>query len=67
MKANLLRAAAGRWSEQDFLDKFAQYEEYAEKGSPQVGPASFTLMPWLMFSQRPPEEMRAIYADAGRL
>lgn len=52
----------GRWSEQDFLDKFAQYKEYAEKGSPQIGPESFTMMPWLAFSQRPAEEMRAIYA-----
>src|SRR5882724_9740133 len=24
--------------------------EYAEKGSPQVGPESFTIMPWLAFS-----------------
>jgi hypothetical protein len=30
----------GRWSEQDFLDRFYQYKEYAEKGSPQVGRAS---------------------------
>jgi mono/diheme cytochrome c family protein len=52
----------GRWSEQDFLDKFYQYREYAEKCSPEIGPESFTLMPWLAFSQRPPEELSAIFA-----
>jgi|SRR6185369_16856908 len=52
----------GRWSEQDFLDKFYQYRDYVESGSPIVGPESFTLMPWLVFSQRPQEELSAIYA-----
>jgi mono/diheme cytochrome c family protein len=52
----------GRWSEQDFVDKFAQYRDYALSGSPKVGPEAFTVMPWLMFSQRPEEELRAIYA-----
>jgi hypothetical protein len=52
----------GRWSEQDFLDKFYQYRDYVESGSPTVGPESFTLMPWLAFSQRPQEELSAIYA-----
>ena len=57
-----LETGIGRWSEQDFLDRFYQYREYAEKGSPQVGPESFTLMPWLNFSQLPPEDLKAIYA-----
>ena len=52
----------GKWSEQQFLDKFYQYKEYAEKGSPQVGPEGYTLMPWLGLSQLPPEELGAIYA-----
>jgi mono/diheme cytochrome c family protein len=42
----------GRWKESDFLDKFQQYREYAEKGAPPAGPESFTLMPWLTFSQK---------------
>ena len=41
----------GRWSEQDFVDRFYQYREYAENGSPAVGPESFTLMPWLNLSR----------------
>ncbi len=51
----------GKWSEQQFLDKFYQYKEYAEKGSPKVGPEGFTLMPWLGLSQLSPEELGAIY------
>jgi mono/diheme cytochrome c family protein len=57
-----LETGIGRWSEQDFLDRFYQYKEYAEKGSPQVGPESFTLMPWLNFAQLAPEDLKAIYA-----
>jgi hypothetical protein len=52
----------GRLSEQDFVDKFVQYREYAEHGSPKVGPEAFTLMPWLNFCQLPDEDLRAIYA-----
>jgi hypothetical protein len=52
----------GRWSEQDFLDRFYQYREYVEKGSPVVGSESFTLMPWLNFAQLEPEDLRAVYA-----
>jgi mono/diheme cytochrome c family protein len=52
----------GRWSEQDFLDKFYQYREYVESGAPKVAEESFTLMPWLAFSQKPQEELSAIYA-----
>ncbi|MCU1233714.1 MAG: cytochrome c-related protein, partial [Candidatus Solibacter sp.] len=52
----------GRWSEQDFVNKFAQYREYAERGSPKVGPESFTIMPWLNFCQLPEDDLRAMYA-----
>jgi len=52
----------GRWSEQNFLDRVYQYKEYAEKGSPEVGPESFTIMPWLNFAQLNPEDLKAIYA-----
>lgn len=52
----------GRWTENDFVDRFYQYREYAEKGSPQVGPESFTLMPWLNLCQLPEEDLKAIYS-----
>jgi mono/diheme cytochrome c family protein len=51
----------GRLSEQDFVEKFAQYREYAEHGAPNVGPEAFTIMPWLNFCQLPDEDLRAIY------
>jgi hypothetical protein len=57
-----LQTGIGRWSEQDFLDRIYQYQDYAQHGSPKVGPQSFTLMPWLNFSQLPPEDLKAIYA-----
>jgi mono/diheme cytochrome c family protein len=52
----------GKWTEQQFLDKFYQYKEYANNGSPRVGPESFTLMPWLGMSQLPAEDLTAILA-----
>jgi mono/diheme cytochrome c family protein len=51
----------GKWSEQQFLDKFYQYKDYAAKGSPKVGPEGFTLMPWLGLSQLSPAELGAIF------
>jgi mono/diheme cytochrome c family protein len=56
-----LDTGIGKWTEQQFLDKFYQYKEYVEKGSPQVGPEGYTLMPWLGLSQLPPEELGAIF------
>lgn len=55
------KTGIGTWTEQHFLDKFYQYIEYAEKGSPKVGPEGLTLMPWLGLSQLPPEDLGAIF------
>jgi hypothetical protein len=52
----------GRWKEQDFVDKFHQYREYAEKGSPTAGPENFTVMPWLNFCQLDAQDLGAIYS-----
>ena len=57
-----LQSGIGRWSEEYFLDRFQQYREYVEKGSPESGLESFTVMPWLLFSQLPADDLRAIYA-----
>jgi mono/diheme cytochrome c family protein len=51
----------GRWKEADFIDKFHQYREYAEKGSPAAGPENFTVMPWLEFSRLDAADLGAIY------
>jgi hypothetical protein len=52
----------GNWTEQQFVNRFAVYRQYAEKDPPQVGPDAFTLMPWLSLSQFPREDLAAIYA-----
>ena len=52
----------GKWSEEFFLKKFYDYKEYAENGPPAAGPEAFTLMPWLAFSRKAPDELSAIYA-----
>jgi Cytochrome c len=52
----------GRWSEDYFLKKFYDYKEYAAGAAPKLtSPDAFTLMPWLSFSQLPPEDLKAIY------
>jgi hypothetical protein len=57
-----LQTGIGGWTEQDFVDKFVQYREYADKGSPAAGPENFTLMPWLNLCQLEADDLRAIYA-----
>jgi mono/diheme cytochrome c family protein len=53
----------GKWSEEFFQKKFYDYKEYAISGPPpSPGPQSFTLMPWLGFANKEPEELSAIYA-----
>jgi mono/diheme cytochrome c family protein len=56
------QSGIGRWSEQNFVDRFQQYREYADEGSPKSGADSFTVMPWLAFSQLPEDDLRSIYA-----
>ncbi len=51
----------GRWTEQQFLEKFAEYKSYVANGSPKVGPEGFTMMPWLNLSQLPAEDLGAIF------
>lgn len=51
----------GKWSEQQFVDKFYQYKEYLENKSPKVGPEGFTLMPWLGLAKLSRDELGAIY------
>ena len=52
----------GTWTEEYFIHKFRSYRPYAEGESPPVGKESFTLMPWLAFSQMSDEDLSAIYA-----
>jgi mono/diheme cytochrome c family protein len=57
-----LETGIGRWSEEYFLERFYQYQEYCEKGAPKASAEAFTLMPWLNFAQLPAEDLKAIYA-----
>lgn len=52
----------GTWTEEQFLKKFHDYEEYAEKGPPPATPENWTVMPWLAFSQLEPSDLKAIFA-----
>jgi mono/diheme cytochrome c family protein len=56
-----MHTGIGRLSEQDFVDKFAQYRDYAANGAPKVGLQAFTIMPWLNFCTLPDDDLRAIY------
>jgi mono/diheme cytochrome c family protein len=56
----------GRWTEQDFVDKFHQYREYAEKGAPHSASENFTIMPWLSLSRLDAGDLRAIYHHLRR-
>ncbi len=51
----------GRWTEQQFLDKFYQYRDYVEKGSPQVAMTENTMMPWLGLARLEPDDLKAIF------
>jgi mono/diheme cytochrome c family protein len=57
-----LDTGIGKWSEEFFQKKFYDYKAYANKGCPKLpGPEAFTLMPWLDFSQKTPDDLGAIY------
>ena len=51
----------GPWSERQFIDKFAEYRDYAKNGPPPARPSSFTLMPWLNLCQLPDDDLGAIF------
>jgi mono/diheme cytochrome c family protein len=58
-----MNTGIGKWSEEFFLKKFFDYKSYVENGCPKLsGPAAFTLMPWLDFAQKTPDDLKAVYA-----
>jgi Cytochrome c len=57
-----LETGIGKWSEEYFVKKFHEYEEYSRNGPPKAtGPQQFTVMPWLGFSQLSADDLGAIY------
>jgi hypothetical protein len=51
----------GSWSERQFIDKFAEYRDYARNGPPPASPANFTMMPWLTLCQLPDDDLGAVF------
>jgi mono/diheme cytochrome c family protein len=51
----------GRWTEDGFVSRFRQYQRFAREGAPKADRASFTIMPWLAYSELEEEDLRAIY------
>lgn len=56
------KTGIGTMTEAQFLDKFYQYKEYAEKGAPVIAPELNTVMPWLGYARMEPDDLKAIYA-----
>jgi mono/diheme cytochrome c family protein len=52
----------GQWTEDQFIDKFYQYKEYVEKGSPHVELRDNTIMPWLGYAGLTRQDLAAIFA-----
>ncbi len=52
----------GKWAEEQFLAKFAEYKDYAANGPPKIDLVHNTVMPWLEQSQSPAEDLKAIFA-----
>ncbi len=52
----------GSWTEQQFVNRFAIYKQYAEDLPPEIPPDQFSIMPWLSLSQLTRDDLGAIYA-----
>jgi len=52
----------GTWDENQFLEKFHQYKDYAEGKAPPMTAENFTVMPWLFFNGMEDDDLRAIFA-----
>jgi len=52
----------GKWTEEQFLAKFAEYKDYAANGPPKIDLEHNTVMPWLADSQLAPADLKAIFA-----
>ena len=70
VSANLtpdLETGIGKWTEDQFLAKFAEYKEYAEKGPPKIGMVHNTVMPWLELTEASSSDLKAIFAHLRTL
>lgn len=51
----------GAWTEDGFVARFRQYRQFAHEGAPPASRESFTIMPWLAYSEMEEDDLRAIY------
>lgn len=56
-----METGIGAWTEDGFVARFRQYRDFAQTGAPPATRESFTLMPWLAYSELEEEDLRAIY------
>jgi cytochrome c553 len=56
-----LETGIGKWTEQQWFDKFTSYREYVANGGPPTSAGNFTVMPWLTFAQLTDDDIRALY------
>ena len=57
-----VETGTGTWTVQQFIEKFRQYKDYAETGSPPMTAENFTVMPWLFVANMEEVELQAIYS-----
>ena len=56
-----METGLGSWTEDGFVSRFKQYQEMARSGPPAVTRETFTIMPWLAYSELDEVELRSMY------
>lgn len=56
-----METGIGSWTEDGFVSRFKQYQEFARNGAPPLTRDNFTIMPWLAYSEMEEDDLRAIY------
>jgi mono/diheme cytochrome c family protein len=59
-----METGIGKWSEQRFVNRFAEFREYRQPGAsfPDLTPANMTVMHWIPYAGMTDEDLKAIYA-----
>jgi mono/diheme cytochrome c family protein len=57
-----METGIGKWTEDQFLAKFAEYKDYAANGPPQIDLVHNTVMPWIPLTEMPQEDLKAVFA-----
>jgi hypothetical protein len=57
-----METGIGKWTEDQFLAKFAEYKDYAANSPPQIDLVHNTVMPWIPLTEMPQEDLKAVFA-----